>query len=434
MAICGMLARMSGDSQRGQTADHVDPQLPASRRPEPVLLVAFPQPAVLDVPLGRPVGRDWLADNGFVDAEVSASHLKFDKSRQGLVVRDVGSRNGTWLDGVLLPPNDKQTLKEGAVLRVGRTLMVYRSALLGERSPASPMGDLVGPFGLRGVRANIEALARRAPRNVLLEGETGTGKELAASAVAAALDRSHAFAPVNVAGVASGVFESQLFGHVAGAFSGAREASLGVVQAHDTGVVFLDEIGELSMELQPKLLRLLENREVLPVGAERPVIVDVCILAATNRHLEEMVEAGTFRRDLLARLSMARLRLPPLRNRAEDVFAIARAVAPRVRLDLPAEACEVEAVERLLLERWDTNVRGLLAALAQIATLDPTPGLRLWAIDEVLGPRADRVGAPLTVGTVRAALEACDGNESKAARRLGVSRGKLRRFLGKASG
>ena len=144
------------------------------------------------------------------------------------------------------------------------------------------------------------------------------------------------------------------------------------------------------------------------------------------------MEQGTFRRDLLARLSMARLRLPPLRDRAEDIFSIARAVAPRVRLELPPESCEVEAVERLLLERWETNVRGLLAALAQIATIDPSPGLRLWAIDEVLGARADAVGAPLMVSTVRAALEACDGNESKAARRLGVSRGKLRRFLGKS--
>ena len=145
-----------------------------------------------------------------------------------------------------------------------------------------------------------------------------------------------------------------------------------------------------------------------------------------------MVEQGAFRRDLLARLSMARLRLPPLRHRVEDVFAIAQAVAPRVRLELPPAACEVEAVERLLLERWETNVRGWLATLAQIATIDPTPGLRLWAVDEVMGARSDRRGAPMTVTTVRAALEACDGNESKAARRLGVSRGKLRRFLGKS--
>lgn len=428
-----MLARMSGEPKRGQTADHVEPQLPAGQRPEPVLLVAFPEPAVLELPLGRPVGRDWLADHGLADAEVSASHLRFDKSRQGLVIRDVGSRNGTWLNGGPLPPNDKQTLAEGAVIRLGRTLMVYRGALLGEREPAPPVGGLVGPFGLRRVRANIEALARREPRNVLLEGETGTGKELAASALTHALGRAQTFAAVNVAGVAPGVFESQLFGHVAGAFSGATQASQGVVQAHHGGVVFLDEIGELSLELQPKLLRLLENREVLPVGAERPVLVDVCILAATNRHLEEMVERGTFRRDLLARLSMARLRLPTLRDRAEDVFAIAQAVAPRARLELPPAACEVEAVERLVLERWETNVRGLLAALAQIASLDPAPGLRLWAIDEVLGARSDRLGAPLTVSRVRAALEACDGNESKAARRLGVSRGKLRRFLGKSS-
>jgi transcriptional regulator of acetoin/glycerol metabolism len=420
------------EGHRGQTADHVDPQLPASRQPEPALVAAFPQLSVLSVPLGQPVGRDWLAEHGLVDAEVSAAHLQFDRTRQGLVVRDTGSRNGTWWNGAPLAPGPERPLAEGTILRIGRTLLVFRGGLLGEREPAPPLGQLVGPFGLRRVRANVTALAARVPRNVLLEGETGTGKELAASMLAEALGRSEPFAPVNVAGVAAGVFESQLFGHVAGAFSGATQASAGVVQAHDGGVVFLDEIGELGLDLQPKLLRLLENREVLPVGADRPVNVDVCIIAATNRQLEALVQAGGFRRDLLARMSMARVRLPPLRDRAEDLFAIAQSLASRVRLELAAPACEVEAVERLMQEPWETNVRGLLAALAQIATIDPEPGLRLWAVEEVLGPRPETQHAGvLTDDGVRAVLEACDGNESKAARRLGVSRGKLRRFLDK---
>src|SRR5262249_51994170 len=160
-------------------------------------------------------------------------------------------------------------LDDGAVLRFGRTIFVVREQLLGSFEPAPPVGDLVGPFGLRGVAHAVASLAQSRPSNVLIEGETGVGKELTARAVAAALRREARFAAVNVAGLVAGVFESQMFGHVAGAFSGARASALGIVVAHDGGTVFLDEIGELDLDLQAKLLRLLANREVMPVGAER---------------------------------------------------------------------------------------------------------------------------------------------------------------------
>jgi transcriptional regulator of acetoin/glycerol metabolism len=178
-------------------------------------------------------------------------------------------------------------------------------------------------------------------------------------------------------------------------------------------------------------LRLLENRELLPVGADQPVHADVLMVAATNQDLEGLVEAGRFRRDLFARLSMARIRLPPLRERREDIHAICRALASRLGITWSADATEVEAMERLLLDPWPSNVRGLMAAIGEIAGLVGKPGLRLWAVERVLGKLEAPGEKPLTEAMIQAALAACHGNQSQAARHLGISRGKLRRFLEK---
>jgi DNA-binding NtrC family response regulator len=341
-------------------------------------------------------------------------------------VADAGSRNGTWVNGRRLSPRDLTPVEDGTVVRIGRTLFVYREELPGSFEPAPPVGGLVGPYGLRGVTEPLAGLSRSRPGNVLVEGETGVGKELVARAAAAALGREAPFGAVNAAALPRGVFESQMFGHVAGAFSDARGASPGIVAAHDGGTLFLDEIGELDLDLQAKLLRLLENREVLPVGAQRPVRVDVLVVAATNRDLADGVSRGAFRRDLLARLAMARILVPPLRERREDIFAVASALASRAGGALSAETSEVEAVERLLLEPWTGNVRELDAALAAARRLDPAPGLRLWALDEVLGERSGHPPA-LTEEAVEAAVQAAGGNVTAAAEKLGVSRGKLLR-------
>ena len=422
----------AGHPKHLPTATHVAPRDRARAEPPAALVAVFPRSVALTIPKTvAPVGRKWLADAGLEDIEVSGAHLQFSRSGGKVQLRDAGSRNGTWLDAHPLAAKTPATLRVGSVIRVGRTLLVFCQSLAGSLEPAPPLGGMVGPFGLRAVANTIEALRRNPPANVLIEGETGTGKELAAAQIAQALGRAKPYAPINVAGVAAGVFESQLFGHVAGAFSGAREASPGVVLAHDGGAVFLDEIGELPLELQPKLLRLLENREVFPVGGERPRIADILLIAATNRSLEQMAEQGDFRQDLFARLSTARVALPPLRQRVSDIYAIAEAVAPIAGVELEPEAIEVEALERLLLDPWPTNVRGLIAALTQLAAEDPEPGLRLWAVDKVLGPRTAAPGE-LTADAVQAALDASDGNETQAAKLLGVSRGKLRRFLNKA--
>jgi MoxR-like ATPase len=414
------------------TSEHRGPVQPEGGRGRLALVCAFPRPVALALPdSGTIVGRSWLAERGLADTEVSGEHLRVSRAGGVLRVADAGSRNGTWVNGARLAPRDLTPLEDGATLRLGRTIFVFREELHGSFEPAAPVGGLVGPFGLRAVTQPLAGLSRSRPCNVLIEGETGVGKELVARAAAAALGRATPFAAVNVAGVARGVFESQMFGHVAGAFSDARSAAAGIVVAHDGGTLFLDEIGELSLELQAKLLRLLENREVLPVGSSRPVHVDVLVVAATNRDLEEMVESGAFRRDLFARLAMARIHIPALRDRREDIFSVACELARRAGGALAAEQVEVEAMERLLLEPWPGNVRELDAALAAARRLDPEPGLRLWALEEVLGEARGHKLA-LTQEVVDAAVKAAAGNVTAAAERLGVSRGKLLRFRGRA--
>ena len=414
------------------TSEHRGPAQPEGRQKRAALVCAFPRSVALALPdSGTVIGRSWLAARGLADTEVSGAHLRIDRAGGALRVADAGSRNGTFVHGSRLAPRDLVPLDDGAVVRLGRTIFVYREALSGSFEPEPPAFGLAGPFGLRKVNESVTSLSRSRPSNVLIEGETGAGKELVARAVASSLGRETPFAAVNVAGIARSVFESQMFGHVAGAFSDAKSAAPGVVAAHAGGTLFLDEIGELDLDLQAKLLRLLENREVLPVGSSKPVRVDVLVVAATHRSLEEMVDEGTFRRDLFARLAMARVFVPALRDRPEDVFAVARELARRAGGALSADDVEVEAIERLMLAPWPGNVRELDAALAAARRVDPEPGLRMWAIEEVMG-EAGNYKVALTEEMVEKAVEAAGGNVTAAAAKLGVSRGKLVRFRKRA--
>jgi len=412
------------------TEPHTGPtRLPAKRGRE-VLIAVYPETRVLPVPVTtEPLGRDWLVERGVNDARVSTRHLAFHRSAGTLHVEDLGSRNGSFANGERLRPSERVPITDGAVLRVGRTIVVYRESFFGPETPSPPLGQMVGPYGLRPFAADVDALRARKANNVLIEGETGTGKELAAKYVASMMGRASRYDAVNVAGVPAGVFESQLFGYVPGAYSGAGRGSRGIIAEHDGGAVFLDELGELPLELQPKLLRLLENREILPVGATKPSTVDVLLVAATNRALDDMVEQGTFRRDLLARLASGRVELPALRDRAEDIFEIARALRRQRGVELVLERVEVETVERLLLYPWHTNVRELQTILDRAAkAADPT-GLPYFAVEQLLGPLPTGSTANLTADAVQRALANANGNQSEAARALGISRGKLLRLL-----
>lgn len=202
---------------------------------------------------------------------------------------------------------------------------------------------------------------------VLVTGETGTGKELVARAIHQCSPRAgEAFVPVNCAALAEGVLESELFGHVRGAFTGAHQDKEGLFRAADGGTLLLDEVGDMGLHLQQRLLRVLEEKEVVPVGDSRPVSVDVRVIAATHRDLEAEVEAGRFRKDLFYRLNVFRIPLPPLRARPSDVPLLVEEALSRLRSrsskPVP-DGCAPLAMRLLRAYRWPGNVRELFAVI-----------------------------------------------------------------------
>lgn len=422
-----MSTKRLSSPQPTSTEEHHLPRRKGREPERPALLAAFPEPRVLRPPPGGVLGRDWLLALGLTDTVVSRQHASFERVGPGFVLTDLGSRNGTFVNGERLPARRPTGVHDGDVLRLGTTLLVLREDHPADE-PMKPIGKLVGPFGLRSAGKALGSLHTRGARNVLIEGETGTGKELVAQAVRVALRRGDKpYQAVNVGAVTPGTFEGQLFGWMRGAFSGATESSPGLLRHHEGGCVFLDEIGDLPLELQVKLLRVLDNREVLPVGAIRAVTVDIALIGATHRSLDAFVQSGRFREDLLARFDQ-RLFLPPLRERREDIPAVLGALASRRGHPLGSGPHEVEAIEALMLQDHPTNVRGVDAFLG---ALEPPFVLTLEAVEEVLGSQRGSARLPLTDNTVAEALAAKGGNKSAAAGMLGVSRGALLRFLEK---
>ncbi len=308
-----------------------------------------------------------------------------------------------------IPHGERVGLDDGALIRVGGTLLVLREDLEGV-TPGRWPAELATTYGLEGVVREIDWLAARPQPAVLVTGETGTGKEALSRMVAERLRPGKKVVTVNVAGIAETVFEAQLFGHERGAYTGAVAAARGILETHNGGSVILDELGELPLALQPKLLRAIENQVVQPVGAAEPRKIDVLIIGATQRDLDADVAAGRFRADLLARFP-ARIELPPLRERREDVFAVMQALATKRGERYDPEQVHAEALERLILEPWPTNVRGLYAALESIARGAPPPALHLADVERVIGPAKTR--PPLTREAVQRAIEACGGNKAR---------------------
>jgi transcriptional regulator with PAS, ATPase and Fis domain len=351
--------------------------------------------------------------------------LAFSRAGTGIRVEDLGSRNGTWVDGERLNQGEPADVRDGSIVRIGQTIFVVRRALSGADQPSAPMGRLVSPYGFRLVEEEVERIIDSNARNVLIEGETGTGKELIAELLHERLRPGKPRSAVNVAALPSGTIDAQLFGYVAGAYTGAGPGAQGLFLESHTGSLFLDELGELPLDLQPKLLRVLESGDVRPIGG-KDRRVDVSVLAATHRSLDEMVEVGTFRRDLLARFAGARLSLPALRERPEDLYSVAGALLDR-KLDL--REVEVEAVERLMLHDWPANVRELRATLERVVRDEAGRGLKLRALEKVLPAEPVSARRSLTPSQVREALERAGGNQSQAARSLGITRAKLLRML-----
>ncbi len=297
--------------------------------------------------------------------------------------------------------------------------------------------------GLTQVLGQARKVAGHRDVTVLLGGETGTGKELLARAIHYASPRAAApFVEVNCAAIPANLLESELFGHERGAFTGAVVAKPGLFEQAHGGTLFLDEIGHLPLELQAKLLRALESREIRRVGGTTTKSVDIRLLAATHLDLARAVVDKTFREDLYYRLNVVRLVLPPLRERGTDLELLAETFAAVLakRYGLPAPALGADFKAALRGHPWPGNVRELRNAVERALVLS-TPGtLQASSLDLGVAPAAEEPAtngvipfpadlATITMAAVRAMLDACDGNKSAAARRLGISRPRLQRVL-----
>jgi DNA-binding NtrC family response regulator len=268
---------------------------------------------------------------------------------------------------------------------------------------------------------------------VLISGETGTGKEVWARALHRGSNRaSQPFVPVNCAALTSTLAESQLFGHEKGSFTGALGASLGIFRAAEGGVVFLDEVGEMPLELQPKLLRVLQQREVTPVGGAHPAPVDVQVLAATNRDLTAEVAAGRFREDLFYRLNMVELRVPPLRERVEDIPELIEFFSNRfaTKYQRPLWRPDPNSLRDFCEFGWPGNIRQLSHVIEQSYVLDSLPSLPnrdpgSWISDAL--PFYDL--AKLRKEAIRQALTVTRGHKGRAAKLLGIHPNTLTRLL-----
>ncbi len=317
-----------------------------------------------EVVFGRKPERGERIDHG----TVSRRHLavRYDATGDAYFAVELGSRNGSRTAGNDLTAADgPRALSDGDVVRIGDVLMVFeRSPALNATESAEVSRDAIAGEAARTValRAAV-ALAGPDPAPALLIGETGTGKEFIARELHRLSARQGRLVAVNCAALSPQLIESQLFGHRKGAFTGADTAHEGLFRAATGGTIFLDEIGELPPALQPKLLRVLQEREVLPVGETRPIKVDVRVVAATLRDLSADAEADIFRLDLYARLSTFELRVPSLRQRRADLPVwIERMHAAWYRergQSPPPVPLEANALERLMVYRWPDNLRGL---------------------------------------------------------------------------
>ncbi len=320
----------------------------------------FDQPSVA---IGAMDDNDIVVD----DDTVSRYHCKITQDDDAYIIQDLGSTNGTFVNRVRIR---EAFLKPGCMLTVGKTDIRFQS--LDERVEIQPVnrdrfGRIVGTsVRMREIFGILEKIAPSGV-TVVIEGETGTGKEVVARTIHEASRRADKpFVVFDCGAVPENLIESELFGHEKGSFTGAIMARQGLFENAQGGTIFLDELGELSLDLQPKLLRALEQREIRRVGSNKPIKIDVRVIAATNRNLAEEVKAGRFREDLFYRLSVVRLILPPLRERKEDLPHLTKHILARAPFNKDGEgnqrvkSISREGLDAMMNYQWPGNVRELV--------------------------------------------------------------------------
>jgi transcriptional regulator with GAF, ATPase, and Fis domain len=397
------------------------------------------------------LGRGDDVDIDVQDSSISRRHARL-QIGDPIRVEDLGSRNGTYVQGHRLAAGEVATLPVGAVAEIGSAFFVlYRGAIGGDcgRAVAAQPGLLVTDETMRRIYGLLDTIAPSA-LSVLILGETGTGKELYARALhARSLRAGLPFVCLNCASLTEPLAESALFGHERGAFTGATAAKPGLLELADGGTVLLDEIGDLPLGTQPKLLRTLQSGEVLRVGALRPRVVDVRVVAATNTDLSVAIAAGRFRSDLYYRINGVVVTLPPLRDRRSEIAPLARHFAAAIAGAHGRAAPRLTAAaERTLHEHpWPGNVRELRACIERAVLLaagrDAIDAADLW-----LGPldvATARLARPAPAPPIAAAgspdapphererileaLQRAHGNQKEAAKLLGYSRQTLAKKL-----
>ncbi|MRG97958.1 sigma 54-interacting transcriptional regulator [Polyangium spumosum] len=431
-------------SQVHETIEEQGEPLAHAGEPIPGLVGLFSCKSPLFVPLSLARGpielgratHDALLD----DDRLSRRHVHVDHAAGGFVVTDLGSRNGTYVDGARV--QGTATFDAPRLLRIGRTLLMFVADVRPyQQGTVSTRGDMIVGPKLADALARV-ARSASLGSTLLVTGESGSGKELAARHFHAASARTNGpFVAVNCAAIPSGVAERLLFGARKGAFSGATADAEGYAQAAHGGTLFLDEIAELESGVQPKLLRLLEVGELLPLGANRPVTVDIRVVGATLKNLRAEAAKGRFREDLYYRIGNPEVRLPPLRERLEELPWLIRQALQRSSALLEPHPLLVEACA---LRVWPGNVRELSHELRQAAEntlaagrtvveasdLDPSAGLALGGESEAGPQNAAKPNDEQIMETLR---REC-GNVSAAARALGMHRTQLRRWIARRGG
>jgi transcriptional regulator with PAS, ATPase and Fis domain len=422
-----------------------------------ILVFSGAEPHLAAAALGREpltLGRDDVLGLKLGDSRLSRRHAQLRFDRGLFHVRDLESRNGTFVDGERV--SCERQVPAGT-LRLGDTLLLLREDvrpfLAGTLERVD--GAVIGPT-LRAAWRTIAAVAAEGGC-IHVSGETGTGKELAAHHFHDSTGRkSGPMVAVNCSALSPALAERLLFGTRKGAYSGAETDAIGYVQAASGGTLFLDEVAELDLSVQAKLLRVLEQREVLPLGATRPVAVDLRVCSATHRNLGDEVARGRFREDLYYRLGLPEVHIPPLRARREELPYLMQAIVGRAPGGL---GCHASLVEAVLLRAWPGNVRELEKRLVEASRvaraqgdpcvravhlgeaglvpeqesrpLESTTGVIAEPAQQDRPPRRLRTGPASERALIVRALEDAAGNQTRAAEALGISRRTLVTRLGK---